>query len=231
MPFNELQRRDSWPPTIVRIHDTSTSTTTDLDDIDENPISFFLTSPEDVDFFDDEDLEDLSAGIEGSDSKALPIREVSPSSLQRSPLPVEEEQEELEDGEVEFGVGMPLSLKDFTARHINNSGRQSRTGERSADESLKGLGIAIPEFKAKRGRAKVRLTPNHGRGRGKTRSLSARRPQSWRVPSPDIWSIQEEREEDIINMGLSASAPATAQIEQMATAEPKKSKKRVHWAI
>ncbi|KAH7412848.1 hypothetical protein BKA64DRAFT_637534 [Cadophora sp. MPI-SDFR-AT-0126] len=238
MPIHELQRRDSWPPTVVRIHDDDT----EEDPIDEDPFSFFLTSPEDLDDFLDEDL---SAGIETPDSSS-PVREVSPSALQRSPLPDEDS-----DEDDSFGLAMPLSLKDFTRKHASSNGRKSRAGQRTDD--LKGLGIALPpnaEFSASRGRAKVRLTPppRNGRGRGQTRSLSARRPQSWRLPSPDIYSIKEEREsdEDLKKGGegqgqgkidlespISASAPASTNIDQvmMGVSLPKKPKKRVHWAF
>ncbi|KAL5322668.1 hypothetical protein ACEPPN_010643 [Leptodophora sp. 'Broadleaf-Isolate-01'] len=240
MPIHELQRRDSWPPTVVRIRDDETED----DPIDEDPFSFFLTSPEDIDDFLDEDL---SAGIETPDSSRSPVREISPSALQRAPLPEEDSDEEDDDS---FGLAMPLSLKDFTRNHSSSSGRKSRAGQRNDD--LKGLGIALPpnaEFSASRGRAKVRLTPpsRNGRGRGQTRSLSVRRPQSWRLPSPDIYSIQEERESDEdlkkdggaegkadINVVISASAPASTKIDQMMMmieAPKKKPKKRVHWAL
>ena len=227
MPFNELQRRDSWPPTQIRLHDEEPE---NLDGIDEDPISFFLTSPEDIDIDD----EDLSAGIEGSPESKSPVREVSPSTLQRHPLDDPDDDEDFT-----FGLAMPMSLKDFTSTH--NSGRKSRIGQRAEDE-LKGLGIAIPEFSATRGRPKVRLTPSRsGRGRGQTRSLSARRPQSWREPSPDIWSIKEEREDcdDMktatdrlakIDTPVSASAPATTYLRAMMTPSPKP-KKKVHWAF
>ncbi|KAK0121826.1 hypothetical protein ONS95_010108 [Cadophora gregata] len=241
MPIHELQRRDSWPPTVVRIRDDDT----EADPIDEDPFSFFLTSPEDLDDFLDEDL---SAGIETPDSSS-PVREVSPSSLQRSPLP----DEDSDDEDVTFGLAMPLSLRDFTRKHSSSNGRKSRAGQRTDD--LKGLGIALPpnaEFSASRGRAKVRLTPppRNGRGRGQTRSLSARRPQSWRLPSPDIYSIKEERESDEeVNKGrvgeagdqakfvetpISASAPASTRIDQVMMGvdmAKKKPKKRVHWAL
>jgi hypothetical protein len=160
------------------------------------------------------------------------MREISPSSLQRVPLDDDNE-------DYDFGLAMTLSLKDFTLRRT--SGRKSRAGQRS-DDGLKGLGIAIPELSATRGRAQVRLTPSRsGRGGGQTRSLSARRPQSWSEPSPGIWSIKEEKESDeevaktsakseSKEMGLSVSAPATSYIEQKAIKSPKP-KKRVHWAM
>lgn len=230
MPFNELQRSDSWPPTIIRLSQDEPDDITAA--IDENPFAYFLTSPEDMDDFLDD--EDLSAGIETPDSGKSPVREVSPSSLQRAPDHVEEEVDD--DEEVDFGMAIPLTLKEFAMRH--SSGRQSRTSKRT-DDDLTGLGIAIPA----RGRAKVRLVPaGSGRGRGRTRSLSARRPQSWREPSPDIWSIEEEEENGEkdgkegykieIEIPFSQSAPPTTKIEmgEMMNQKPKQ-KKRVHWAF
>ncbi|KAL2064293.1 hypothetical protein VTL71DRAFT_4787 [Oculimacula yallundae] len=238
MPIHELQRRDSWPPTVVRLRDDET----EEDPIDDDPFSFFLTSPEDIDDFLDEDL---SAGIETPESIHSPVREISPSDLQRAPLLDADSDEDEDDS---FGLAMPLSLKDFTRKHTSSSGRKSRAGHRNDD--LQGLGITLPsnaKFLASRGRAKVRLTPppRNGRGRGQTRSLSARRPQSWRLPSPDIYSIKEEKESDEdekicgkidgktgIDMAISTSAPATTKIDGMMMDMPKKKpKKRVHWAI
>lgn len=232
MPFNELHRRDSWPPTVLRLRDEESENA--VDEIDENPFLFFLTAPEDVDdLLDDEALD---AGIE-TPNYSSPVRAVSPSSLQRVPL---EEVKDVDDKDYSFGIAMPLTLKDFTLHHT--SGRKSRAGKRS-DDYLTGLGIIIPESSSTRGRAKVRLTPSRvGRGRGQTRSLSARRPQSWRQPSPDMWSIKEERESDdgdeqtdrkvetTEDLGLSSSAPPTLHLEQNVTFKSK-AKKRVHWVF
>ncbi len=257
MPFNELQRRDSWPPTILRIHGTASDTSAENDEneFDENPISWYLTTPEELDAFYGDDDEELSAGIETESSKSPVIREVSPSSVQRLARQVEEDeeddQEDLDDDdeEAEMGIAMPLSLKAFTAR-TNNSGRTSRARQRPED-ALAGLGIKLPDndfdfSKTGRGRAKVRLTPTRGntRGRGQTRSLSARRkPHSWRVPSPDIWEIKEESEEGSPKEEkteketlVSASAPTTSHISQgemgiLLKGSSPKPKKKVHWAI
>jgi hypothetical protein len=232
MPFNELsRRRDSWPPTIIHIHDGNA----DIEAIDEDPFSFFLTSPEDVDDDMDMDIEDLSAGIESDDDKPEEVRSVSPSALQRSPLPTDDDEDE------SFGFAMPLSLKDFTIAHT--SGRESRTAHRLG-ESLKGLGIKLPELTATRGRSQVRLI-NSRNGRGRGRSLPARRPHSWQAPSPDVYSIMEERESDDgkddkgkgIEMAGNhekqvASAPSTAMIPREDAPSPgPKPKKRVHWAF
>jgi len=242
MPFNELQRRESWPPTVVRLRDNELE---ESEAIDANPISFFLT-PSDLSDFSDDD-EDLSAGIESSSRKTLPIREISPSSIQkRSPPPptiIEEDEEE----DIEIGMAMPLTLKEFT-RKYSSDGRQSRSSQRTED-GLTGLGIAIPEGAARRGRATVRLTPSRngkstGRGQRQTRSLSARRPRSWRAPSPDLVPILEERESDEDEhekenitedrkQEISISAPPNAYVEQVVkpVVEKKKKKKRVHWAF
>ncbi|KAF8850284.1 hypothetical protein BDZ45DRAFT_196844 [Acephala macrosclerotiorum] len=246
MPIHELTRRDSWPPTQVHLQSSPSHPSHpshDIEDIiDANPFAFFLTSPEELDIDDYLSDEDLSAGIETPESKS-PVREVSPSALQRNPLP--EDVDDEEDYEFGFGLAIPLSLKDFT--NNTNSGRKSRTGNRSKEEELHGLGINLGDFPS-RGRAKVRLVPaRSGRGRGlrQSRSLSARRPQSWTAPSPEIFSIREERESDEEkngNPGLSmkvdediysASAPASTQIGGI-MASPKtkpKEKKRVHWAL
>ncbi|KAF4635312.1 hypothetical protein G7Y89_g2777 [Cudoniella acicularis] len=225
MPFNELHRRDSWPPTILRIRDQNSTETFNISAIDENPFAFFLSSPDDIeDFLDDEDL---SAGIETSVPKPV-VREVSPSSLQRIPLP--------DDKAHSFGLEMPMTLKDFSIRHT--SGRKSRAGDYK--EAGVGLGISMPENAALRGRPRVKLSSERaGRGRGRARSLSARRTQSWREPSPDIWSIEEEKESDeentqmVRNSGVKiVITPASSDDEAPIKASPSpKPKKRVHWAI
>lgn len=233
MPFNELQRRDSWPPTIVRIPASELENTFDPSLIDENPISFFLSTPEDIDDFLSD--EELSAGIE-STSKSHAIREISPSSLQRVPRLEEEEDEE------EEAFAAPMTLRDFTER--TSSGRESRAGQNSDRPGL-GLGIILPDNAAMRGRARVRLAPGHGRarGRGRARTLSARRPQSWIAPSPEIFRIDEEREDDNeggggiqvggVDMGRSISSPGgilKAASPSLSPGSRTGAKKRVHWA-
>ncbi|KAG9239935.1 hypothetical protein BJ878DRAFT_336445 [Calycina marina] len=231
MPFNELYRRDSWPPTILRIREEDEEVKDPDTTIDENPFSFFLTTPEDMDIIPDEDL---SAGIESGVGKSPQVREVSPSDIQRSPLLLSSDSDEDED-DVEYGVGIPMSLKDFTRKHTSN-GRTSQAGKRGA-EGPTILVISTAAFTT-RGRAAVKRTPPFtGRGRGRTRSLSARRPRSWRAPSPDLGSITEERESDedaksnfMAVKGSSASAPATSYMTHAAPPKPK-AKKRVHWVF
>jgi hypothetical protein len=210
----------------VRIRDDEV-TAEELSAIDENPFAFFLTSPEDL---EDDSLEDLSAGIESSSSKSEQVREISPSAIQRSHLPLEDIEDD--DG-ARCGFALPLSLKDFTNAHTD--GRKSRQEQRMEDE-LAGLGITIPEFTIRRGRSSVRLTPSRsGRGQRQTRSLSARRPHSWRIPSPDIGTIKEEREsddgEDEKNMPKQEKYMIATPSPEEAKKETVKPKKRVHWAF
>ncbi|KAB8301653.1 hypothetical protein EYC80_003490 [Monilinia laxa] len=223
MPFNELQRRDSWPPTIIHLRENNG----DGESIDENPFSYFLTSPDEI---TDDDIDDFSAGIESDEEEKSEVREVSPSALQRAPLNDDDD----DDDDVLFGFAMPLSLKDFTRAY--ESGRESRAGHR-VGEQLKGLGISIPEFKDSRGRAKVQLASLSSRGRGQTRSVPLRRPHSWRAPSPDLGSITEEQESDGTEEGNAqhntkeiSSAPSSSRVSSKAV-ESSKPKKKVHWAF
>ncbi|KAF7908904.1 uncharacterized protein EAE98_006202 [Botrytis deweyae] len=209
MPFNELQRRDSWPPTIIHLRENNA----DIDAIDEDPFSYFLTSPDEI---TDDDIDDFSAGIMSDDEGKSEVREISPSSLQRAPLDDEED--------ILFGFPMPLSLKDFTKVHGN--GRESRAAHRM-DQQLKGLGISISDFTTSRGRAKARPTPPQGRGRGQTRSLPLRRPHSWREPSPDLRSIKEEGEDE---EGTREGGKMPSMVLSQAVESPKP-KKKVHWAL
>jgi hypothetical protein len=224
MPFNELLRRDSWPPTIVRINDEDAA---EANPIDEDPFSYFLTSPDELD-----EEEDLSAGIESA-TKPTQVREVSPSSLQHSPLPFEDDDDDDDDDDDgDFGLAMPLTLRQFTFRHSSGDAREPRPT---------GLGISLPQLRSSRGRPTVRLSPSRSvRGRGQTRSLSARRPHSWRVPSPDLGSITEEKEceeegareiEGQTKTGLSVSGPTPAEVEKVKPSPKSKPKKRVHWAL
>lgn len=227
MPFKgaykEANRRDSWPPTILRLHEDDISE----DEIDANPFAYFLTNPspeddDDIDFF-----EDLSAGIEAENEPRTPIREVSPSSLQRTPL------ETVDDSHAGRGFAVPLSLRDFTLAHENK--KKEKASRKAAAELDR-----IPPTPTLRGRGMARLTPNRGRGQARSRSLSSPRPHSWREPSPDVWSILEEKEDagldDVPPLSLDAaedSAQVSSAEEAIIFDEPpkKKGKKRVHWGV
>ncbi|KAL3956671.1 hypothetical protein ACCO45_009517 [Purpureocillium lilacinum] len=98
-------QRDSWPPTLVRLGSSSSSSKSKkrtasgsrprdddeprplLADIDDNPLTYFLTPPPsgaadmDVDMPDDDGDLDFDAGIEDAAHPREPVRSVSPSSL------------------------------------------------------------------------------------------------------------------------------------------------------
>jgi len=230
MPYNELHRRDSWPPTILRLHEENIPEIED-EDIDVDPFSYFLTSPEDI----DDDAEDLSAGIESDDDTDPPVRSVSPSSLQG--LSDESGGDSYHPHDVAGGFAAPLSLRDFT-----NTRRPDKKDKAAGPQHDFGmaLGSHPPKAPALRGRRTVRLTPTQkGRGRGHTRSLSAGRPRSWREPSPDVWSIPEEEEgnaadDDIPTLkldGIQKEVRPDPPADESAFEPPKKLKKKVRWAL
>lgn len=229
MPFKgalkTVNRRDSWPPTILRLLEGDVSE----EEIDANPFAYFLTAPtledsEDFDFF-----EDLSAGIEVENEAKTPVREVSPSSLQRTPL------ETGDDSHTSKGFTVPLSLRDFTFIH-----------EKKKKDAVNRKGTELdhtpptPPTPAIRGRGAVRMAPNKGRGQIRSRSLSAQGLHSWREPSPDVWSIPEEKEDvgpdDVPPLSLDmtedeAQMSSTEEAVIFAEDAKKMPKKRVHWGV
>lgn len=213
-------RGDSWPPTQVRLNATIPVDVPSPEDIDEDPLTYFLTPAPLLDDVDnDANVMDFDAGIEDSNHPREIVRSVSPSSLDGlsrpktrktspepelsdGPTPDEDDEEDY----VRFrpnAFGLPFSLGDFAIDGIKLKPRAATTPTATvtsitADALLSPSSFHVP---ATRGR-----TPARGHGRGRTRSLSARkRPQHlWREPSPDVWSIEEETEEELnSNMGSS----------------------------
>lgn len=80
-------RRESWPPTQVRLVRSGSNKGSEprplLEDIDEDPLTYFLTPAEndDIAFDDDDDVMDFDAGIEVAGQPREIIRSVSPSTL------------------------------------------------------------------------------------------------------------------------------------------------------
>jgi hypothetical protein len=116
--------------------------------------------------------------------------------------------------------GLPLSLKDFALAAAARKRPERKAADRTnpaaapglllAPESPQRLHMSYPSATAVRGRSTFRFGPRPSStdalgpapfGSRRTRSLTAlgglrrRSPHSWREPSPDVWSIEEEPED------------------------------------
>jgi len=223
MPFNQPNHRDSWPPTVVRLTaaDESKDEENDLstlelhsvnenaiqdehESVEENPFSYFLSSPE------DSDEEDLSAGIETPDSQsAVPVvRTVSPSDFQSRNTdeilsPVSSEEDYIYDADLfdsdayDIGVAIPLTLREFSnSLHQSESrprpGRTQSLSEITEESRKPASKLSGPIRSHLRGRSQSQhLIPTSSR-RLRADSYPVRRPRSWRRPSDDVWTIPEE---------------------------------------
>lgn len=207
-------RRDSWPPTQVRLRPTVSTKNgplPSLDDIDADPLTYFLTPAPDMDDDMDHDMMDFDAGIEDSKRPREVIRSVSPSTLDglRKPglRPVSPDSfleivtPDEEDGEdyIRFTPGPNglLSLQDLFMTSIRPRPKSPSTN-----------GHLSPASSQIRGRPR-------GRGRHGQSRTSHRRPgMVWREPSPDVWSISEETEEELLmsdmmsDVGSSVACPS-----------------------
>ncbi|KAM0438967.1 hypothetical protein ACHAPT_001728 [Fusarium lateritium] len=225
-------RRDSWPPTQVRLKPT-VSTKDDplpsLDDIDDDPLTYFLTPAPNMD--DDDDLDqvmmDFDAGIEDATQPRPIVRSVSPSTLDglRKPglRPIspdtssdistsnnEDEDDEDDEEYISFSPSKHglVSLQDIFANSRPPVRPKSPAFNQSANTGL----LSPASFSNPQLRGRTRGRGRHG---ASSRSLSAQRRraaaggQLWREPSPDVWSIEEETEEEMMSdMGSSVAAPS-----------------------
>lgn len=255
-------RRDSWPPTQMRLHpsiepDDALIDDLDLSFIDDDPLNYFLTpAPSSQDDDIDMDL-DLDAGIDTPKRKAPIVRSVSPSSLDsgltslplrpptpprsfgsRSPEPELDmaPTPEEDDGEsyLRFGSSpltppydMPFTLKDF-ADIRSKSVRRGKGKAKTAAATLLSSTPLHGVSSSGRGRLSHRPGPrplDAMDARGRTRSWSGRlSTHAWREPSPDVWAIEEETEEDVVNgeMGDSAMSDGRWKAIDIPAAKPKK---------
>ncbi|KAJ8124142.1 hypothetical protein ONZ43_g67 [Nemania bipapillata] len=164
----------------------------------------------------DDELEfefDFDAGIEDSNSPRQIVRSVSPSTLdglRRYKARGKEadcnilDDDQDDDGEdyIRFTSqkSLPFGLDDYFdhPRHGSPSHAISQTTDNHLSPSSFHVG-------SPRGRLAKRFTPpprHVMRGRPANRTLQRR--HSWREPSPDVWSIDEEPEKETMSeMGLS----------------------------
>jgi hypothetical protein len=126
---------------------------------------------------------------------------------------------------------MPFSLKDFADIRAKSAGKSK--GKAAA------AGLLSPSSPVHSPSGRGRLSRRPGprplgavdaRGRT-TRSWSGRlSPHAWREPSPDVWSIEEETEEEVVNseMGNSDTEGRTKAIDIPGAG---KVKKRVRFVL
>ncbi|KAL6862301.1 hypothetical protein J3F83DRAFT_208788 [Trichoderma novae-zelandiae] len=232
-------RRESWPPTQLRLSPAMSIKKRSgferaeprplLEDIDDNPLTYFLTpipadddNDDDVDEMDlDVDMMDFDAGIEDASQPREAVRSVSPSSLEglRKPggarpaspeydsdaLTTDDDDDDNEDY-IRFSPSSPSSFMLSPLRDLAADGFRFRAKSpvfglpNDAFLSPGAMSVPAPSPPAGRGRGRGR-TNSRGPTRRQTRSLSARVRDNhlWREPSPDVWSIEEETEEELMS--------------------------------
>lgn len=209
---------ESWPPSPSRQPPSLDEDGSSEDELDmppllqEDPLTYFLTpaTPK-----EEEDLEfdfDFDAGIEDSSRPRDIVRSVSPSTLdglkkykpkQKDPdcaiLDDNDDDDDDDEDYIRFGATAPepISYDDF-------EGSRSLT----ATPTLQGEDRLSPvsfHVGSPRGRPSKRFAPPRRPFGERTRGHPAlKRRHSWREPSPDVWSIDEEPEKETMSeMGLS----------------------------
>ncbi|KAI1313115.1 hypothetical protein F5Y03DRAFT_155849 [Xylaria venustula] len=225
--------RQSWPSTGLwpsspsrippALDEDREGLSTDDEDFDnlsrpENPLKYFLTpaTPR------EEELEfefEFDAGIEDSNSPRQIVRSVSPSTLDglrrykakskdRDCAILDEDDDddyESSDDEEEDYIRftpqkpLPFALDDYFDHPRPNSPKH-----RNSDAAL--LSPSSPSFHvgSPRGRLAKRFAPPPPSRRVRALGRTLQRRHSWREPSPDVWSIDEEPEKETMSeMGLS----------------------------
>ncbi|EGR46354.1 uncharacterized protein TRIREDRAFT_5016 [Trichoderma reesei QM6a] len=235
-------RRESWPPTQLRLSPAMSikkrPAAADLEprplleDIDDNPLTYFLTpipaDDADVDEMDldDVDMMDFDAGIEDASQPREAVRSVSPSSLEglrkpdcaaARPASPEYDSDALttddDDDEdyIRFSPSSPSSfmlspLRDLAVEGLRFRSKSPMFGL-SNDTFLYPGSMSVPAPSSSSSSSSGRRGRGRTNSRGptrhhmQTRSLSARVRDNhlWREPSPDVWSIEEETEEELMS--------------------------------
>ncbi len=254
---NMGSRRESWPPTQLRLVRSSSAKSTEprplLEDIDEDPLTYFLTpnaDEQDLQHFSDsddpDDVLDFDAGIEVAGRPKNLVRSVSPSTLdglrkglgggvrlRRAASPdfdsdgLTSEDDDDGDDYVRFFSSSPssppASPPPFRTRSpgslLSAMPRHSFAGFRSRSPIMGGFAspasssfpAPAPSYStnttttttaaaAAAARGRATLASRRGRsfaGAGASARLS-RPGHLWREPSADVWSIEEETEEELM---------------------------------
>lgn len=227
---------DSWPPTQVRLTRAVSDKSEPLpllDDIDDNPLTYFLTpapSGDDDDGMMGCDEMDFDAGIEDSSHPRQIVRSVSPSSLEGLSKPkyrpgspdfdsdvTSADEDDEEEDYIRFSPSGLSPLRDLAIDSL-------RFRPRSPVFGLSTSALLSPTYSpGSPTRGRSRSNGRGVRGHGQSRSLSARpRPRRlWREPSPDVWSIEEETEEELMSEMEGSVTGEQAPVKE-AAAKPKK---------
>ncbi|KAI1391325.1 uncharacterized protein F4822DRAFT_427174 [Hypoxylon trugodes] len=216
---HELCQSDpTWPPSPSRFPPSLEDDTNSTDDDDadaqwpqENPLMYFLTPPtpgnEDLEF----DFE-FDAGIEDSNRPREIIRTVSPSTLDglRKYKPkdkladcavLDDDDDDDEEDYIRFHPHGHTSLP-FGFEKFFDQTRSTATITTQTTEAL--LSPASFHVGSPKGRPSKRFAPPRRALRGRSPTQSLQRRHSWREPSPDVYSIEEEPEKETMSeMGLS----------------------------
>ncbi|KID83726.1 hypothetical protein MGU_09007 [Metarhizium guizhouense ARSEF 977] len=239
-------RRDSWPPTQVRLARSPSKQSEPrplLEDIDENPLTYFLTPADNDDDMDDYGADDMlfDAGIEDSNNPPEFVRSVSPSTLDglsklraKSASPdfdsdgVTTDDEADEEDYIRFSPPSSSFLTPFRGLSVENFKLRSKSPPFGRPNGFLPPAASFPAPSSPpRGRPRHALTRSYSAGS----RLPPRARRLWREPSPDVWSIEEETAEDLIMDRPSTTTPALAQNNQLVQGEAAKPKKKVRFLL
>ena len=180
--LKKLRRSHSWPPLHIHVFKQHK-------EIDENPFSFFISPPEDS---GGGIADDLSAGIEDGRRK----RSLSPLNIKERPI--------------SSIRSRPLSPRAVLTRWIEKMETRYVHKRRASDEAppkpsaliplrasppVPTLSPKAPLSPQMRGRA-VKQEGSGGSPKRQIRSHSGR-PRIWRSPPSGIWTLAEEKEQDV----------------------------------
>ncbi|TRX92968.1 hypothetical protein FHL15_006106 [Xylaria flabelliformis] len=231
-PSNALNavHQQSWPPSGLwpsspsrfppALDDDKDGLSTDDEDIDtsprpENPLKYFLTPATPGD--DELEFEfDFDAGIEDSNSPRQIVRSVSPSTLdglrrykakkEADCAILDDDDDDDEEDYIRFNShkSQPFGLDDYFdhPRHSSPNHGLSQSAESLLSPSS--FHVGSPRSRLAKRFGPPTPPPRRASLRGRPTIRPLQRRHSWREPSPDVWSIDEEPEKETMSeMGLS----------------------------
>lgn len=222
MPFSYFgtspqARSDTWPASPTQmppsLDDDCFTTDDDEGDMslmhDENPLTYFLSPPTPKREQDDLEFDfDFDAGIEDDSHPREFVRSISPSTLDglkkykprgsqssRSECAILDDDDEDDDDDnedyIRLGPSQPLPFGFETYFD------QPRQPLSKTAEAL----LSPPRFHvgSLSHRPSKRFAPPRRPFRGRSQTVALTRRHSWREPSPDVWSIDEEPERETMS--------------------------------